>query len=170
MQVINFYMNLIMEKFSDVYTYNTFFYPKLQRDGYLAVCRWNRGVSIFSKRLLMFPVYLEGGAHWCLAAVHVAEKRMTYLDSLKNDNSVCLQVLQQYLAQESHAQGSEFDPAAWHSSHPKNIPAQMNSFDCGVFLCTYALHLAENASFNFTQDDMPKFRRLIAFQLLSKKL
>jgi len=94
-------MNLIMEKFDGVYTYNTFFYPKLRRDGYLAVCQWNRGVNIFSKRLLMFPVYLEGNAHWCLAAVNIAEKTITYFDSLKNENSVCLKVLQEYLIQES---------------------------------------------------------------------
>ena len=168
MQVINFYMNLIMEKFSEIYTYSTFFYPKLQRDGYLAVCQWNRGASIFSKRLLIFPIHL--GAHWCLAAVHVSDKTITYLDSLKIDNPLCLLVLHEYLVQESLTQGSEFDPAAWHSSHQKNIPEQENSFDCGVFVCTYALHLAENASFDFTQDDMPKFRRLIAFQLLNNKL
>ena len=163
-------MNLITERFSDVYTYSTFFYPKLRRDGYLAVCRWNRGMNVFNKRLLLFPVYLEEGAHWCLAAVNVAEKTMTYFDSLKNDNSVCLQVLQQYLTQESHAQHSEFHPAMWHSSHQKDIPAQMNSFDCGVFVCTYALHLAENIAFDFTQDDMSDIRKFIAFQLLSKKL
>ena len=68
----------------------------------------------------MFPIHL--GAHWCLAVVHVSEKKITYLDSLKNDNALCLQVLYEYLVQESHTQGSEFDPAAWHSSLQKNIP------------------------------------------------
>ena len=169
-QVINFYMNLIMERFSDVYTYSTFFYPKLRRDGYKAVCRWNKGVSIFTKRLLMLPVYLEEGAHWCLAAVNVAEKTITYFDSLKNDNSACLQVLRQYLTQESYAQGLEFHPEVWHSIHQKDIPVQTNSFDCGVFVCMYALHLAEDVPFEFTQDDMSDIRRLIAFQLLSTKL
>ena len=46
----------------------------------------------------------------------------------------------------------------------------MNSFDCGVFVCMYALHLAENIAFDFTQDDMSDIRKFIAFQLLSKKL
>ena len=36
---------------------------------------------------------------------------------------------------------------------------QINSFDCGVFLCTYALYLAENTAFDFTQDDMPSIRK-----------
>ena len=104
MQVINFFINLIMERFNDVYTYSIFFYPKLRRDGYLAVRPRNRGVNIFNKRLLLFPVYLEGGAHWCLAAVNIAKKTKIYFDSLRNENSVCLKVLQEYLTQES--QGS----------------------------------------------------------------
>ena len=54
--------------------------------------------------------------------------------------------------------------------HQKSIPAQMNSFDCGVFLCTYALYMAENTTFDFTQDDMPSIRKHMAFQLLSKNL
>ena len=128
-----FFMHLIMERFNDIYTYSTFFYPKLQRDGYLAVCQWNRGVNIFSKRLLLFPVYLERGAHWCLAVVNIVKKTITYFDSLKNENFVCLKVLQEYLIQES--QSTAFHSAVWHSNHQKNIPVQMNSFDCG---CSYA--------------------------------
>lgn len=154
-----------MERFNDIYTYSTFFYPKLKRDGYLAVCQWNRGINIFNKRLLLFPVFLEAGAHWCLAAVNIANKTITYFYSLKSENSVCLKVLEEYLIQES--KGSAFHSAIWHSDHEKNIPAQTNSFDCGVFICTYALYLAENAAFDFTQDYMPNIRRHVAFQLLS---
>ena len=163
-------MHLIMERFNDIYTYSIFFYPKLQRDGYLAVCQWNRGVNIFSKRLLLFPVYLEWGAHWCLAVVNIAKKTITYFDSVKNENFICLKVLQEYLIQES--QSSAFHSVVWHGNHQKNIPVQMNSrsFDCGVFLCTHALYLAKNTEFDFTEDDMPSIRKHMAFQLLSKNL
>ena len=89
-------------------------------------------------------------------------------ENLKNENFVCLKVLQEYLIQES--QSSAFHSAVWHGNHQKNIPAQMNSFDCGVFLCAYALYLAENTEFNFIQDDMSSIRMHMAFQLLSKSL
>ena len=63
-----------MEKFNDVYAYSTFFYPKLQKDGYLAVCQWNREVNIFSKRLLIILVHIENGAHWCLNVLNITKK------------------------------------------------------------------------------------------------
>ena len=90
-------MNLIMEKFNDVFVYSTFFYPKLLNHGCQAVRRWNKGVDIFSKRLLVFPVHLEECAHWCLAVADVANKQMIYYDSLKKENFKCLQVLRIYL-------------------------------------------------------------------------
>ena len=84
-----------MEKFNDV----------LWKDVYLAECRWNRGVNIFSKILLMVPVHIEVGAHWYLAVIDIAKKTIAYF---KNKNFVRLQLLQQYLLQESEAQGFEF--------------------------------------------------------------
>lgn len=69
-QVINFYMNLLVERSKDpslpsVNTFNTFFYPKLRSSGYSAVRRWTKKMDIFSKDILLVPVHL--GVHWCLS-------------------------------------------------------------------------------------------------------
>lgn len=69
-QVINFYMNLLVERSKDpsmpsVNTFNTFFYPKLRSSGYTAVRRWTKKMDIFSKDILLVPVHL--GVHWCLS-------------------------------------------------------------------------------------------------------
>lgn len=69
-QVINFYMNLLVERSKDpslpsVNTLNTFFYPKLRGSGYSAVRRWTKKMDIFSKDILLVPVHL--GVHWCLS-------------------------------------------------------------------------------------------------------
>lgn len=69
-QVINFYMNLLVERSADqklpsVNTLNTFFYPKLCSSGYSAVRRWTKKMDIFSKDILLVPVHL--GVHWCLS-------------------------------------------------------------------------------------------------------
>ena len=68
-QVINFYMNMLMERgeqegFSKTYAFNTFFYPKLISGGHAAVKRWTRKVDIFAHQYLVIPVHL--GVHWCL--------------------------------------------------------------------------------------------------------
>lgn len=69
-EVINFYMNLLVERSKDpslpsVNTFNTFFYPKLRSSGYSAVRRWTKKMDIFSKDILLVPVHL--GVHWCLS-------------------------------------------------------------------------------------------------------
>ena len=72
MQVINFYMNLLMERgeqdnFPTVHAFNTFFYPKLMKGGQSSVARWTRrgNIDIFNKDYVLVPVHL--GMHWCLA-------------------------------------------------------------------------------------------------------
>lgn len=69
-QVINFYMNLLVERsqkpnLPTVNAFNTFFYPKLRKSGYCAVRRWTKKMDIFSKDILLVPVHL--GVHWCLS-------------------------------------------------------------------------------------------------------
>ena len=69
-QVINFYMNLLVERskapsMPSANTFNTFFYPKLRSSGYSAVRRWTKKMDIFSKDILLVPVHL--GVHWCLS-------------------------------------------------------------------------------------------------------
>lgn len=52
-EVINFYMNLIMERSQNkksnlpkVYSMNTFFYPRLMESGHSALKRWTRKVYL----------------------------------------------------------------------------------------------------------------------------
>lgn len=70
LKVINFYMNLLMDRGSQgnmpkVYCFSTFFYPKLISGGHQAVRRWTKQVDLFSYQFIVIPVHL--GMHWCLA-------------------------------------------------------------------------------------------------------
>jgi len=63
-------MNLLMERGSQdgnprVYSFSTFFYPKLMSGGHSSVKRWTKQVDLFSYDFLLIPVHL--GVHWCLA-------------------------------------------------------------------------------------------------------
>ena len=59
LQVINSYMKLLAKSFTDVYSFSTFFYPKLSNGGYKDVCRWAKCVDKVKQRLLLFPLHLE---------------------------------------------------------------------------------------------------------------
>jgi len=63
-------MNLLMERGSGnnmpkVYSFSTFFYPKLISGGHQSVRRWTKQVDLFSYDYVIVPVHL--GMHWCLA-------------------------------------------------------------------------------------------------------
>ena len=74
------------ENFRPVYAFSTFFYPRLMDAGYSAVRRWTKKVDLFSYSLVLVPVHL--GMHWCLAAVDMDAKSITYFDSMGGNNKV----------------------------------------------------------------------------------
>jgi len=65
---------------------------------------------------------------------------------------------------------TEFDSTGWELINVQDIPQQMNGSDCGVFACQFAEHLARGAKLNFTQEQMPFFRRKMALEILNGEL
>uniref|UniRef100_A0A3Q3BFJ2 SUMO specific peptidase 1 n=1 Tax=Kryptolebias marmoratus TaxID=37003 RepID=A0A3Q3BFJ2_KRYMA len=175
-EVINFYMNLLVERSKDpnlpsVNTFNTFFYPKLRSSGYSAVRRWTKKMDIFAKDLLLVPVHL--GMHWCLSVVDFRKKSVMYFDSMGGRNDEACQMLFDYLQQESKdKKGKELDTSGWtlHSKKPSEIPQQMNGSDCGMFTCKYADYITKDKQITFTQKHMPYFRRRMVWEIVNHKL
>ncbi|XP_002403685.3 sentrin-specific protease 2 [Ixodes scapularis] len=174
-EVINFYMNLLMERgrtepgLPSVYAFNTFFYPKLLTSGHAALRRWTRHVDVFAHDLLLVPVHL--GLHWCLAVVDFRIKSIRYLDSLGGSNPECHKVLRQYLQDESRdKRATDLDLSDWTFEAVKDIPQQMNGSDCGMFALKYAEYITRDAKITFDQMHMPYFRRRMVYEILTKKL
>lgn len=175
-EVINFYMNLLVERSKDanlpsVNTFNTFFFPKLRSSGYSAVRRWTKKMDIFSKDILLVPVHL--GVHWCLSVVDFRKKVVMYLDSMGGNNDEACRVLFDYLQQESKdKKGKEMDTSGWnlHSKKRNEIPQQMNGSDCGMFTCKYADYITKDKPITFTQKHMPYFRRKMVWEIVNHKL
>ena len=51
---------------------------------------------------------------------------------------------------------------------PSDIPLQHNGDDCGVFTCKFADYLWDRLDLDFSQSDMPYFRRRLLADLLAK--
>ncbi|CAK1544274.1 unnamed protein product [Leptosia nina] len=174
-EVINFYMNLLMQRCSErkdlpqVYAANTFFYPKLMQSGQAGLRRWTRKVDIFAHDLMVVPVHL--GIHWCMSIIDFREKKISYLDSMGGKNQAALNALLQYLRDEhKDKKGQPFDDNGWKTESLKDIPQQMNGSDCGMFACTFAEFSCRNAPYTFTQIHMPYLRRKAVFEILQGKL
>lgn len=173
-EVINFYMNLIiergkMDKWPKAYAMNTFFYPKIISGGQSSVKRWTRKVDIFSYDIIAIPVHLR--MHWCMAIIDFRKKRITYYDSMGSINMECLKALLSYLEDEHlDKKKTEFDVSDWRLTNARDIPQQMNGSDCGMFSCTFAEVLTRDGEINFSQEHMPYLRRKMVLEILESRL
>lgn len=188
-EIINFYGELCMDRarcfpdrYPKIHVFNTFFYEKLSTKGYSAVRRWSKKVicidcqfDVFEKDYIIIPVHL--GMHWCCSVIDFKRKRFVYYDSLQGNNSKCLlvifakQLLREYLESESvDKKKVEYDTSDWVDISPKDIPAQENGYDCGVFTCMFMEYTAREEEFNFGQSDMGYMRKRIASELINLKL
>ncbi|KAF5274709.1 hypothetical protein FQA39_LY07101 [Lamprigera yunnana] len=173
-EVINFYMNLLIErgknsKWPSVYAMNTFFYPKLLKDGASSLRRWTRRIDLFSCDIVAVPIHQT--MHWCMSIIDFKKCTIKYYDSMGRPNYECLEALLHYLKVEHlDKKKSEFDASGWSLENVQDIPQQMNGSDCGVFSCTYAEFLTRNAELSFSQENMPYLRRKMVLEILNGEL
>ena len=58
----------------------------------------------------------------------------------------------------------------WTLDFAQERPRQKNNRDCGVFVVKIAEYLARGAKLNFSQKDIPAFRKQMLVEITSKKL
>lgn len=174
-EVINFYMNLLMERsegegYPRVHAMNTFFMPKVLQQGQAGVRRWTRKVDIFGYDVIPVPVHVSN-IHWCMAIVHLRDKYIRYYDSMGQPNRKVLDALEQYLRDESlDKRKVAFSTEGWVKESVADCPRQMNGSDCGVFSCMFAEYVSRGHRINFTQENMPYFRQKMILEICTGKL
>ncbi|KAJ1663018.1 SUMO1 sentrin specific peptidase 1 [Coemansia sp. RSA 1646] len=175
-EVINFYMQLLITRSENqtpalpkVHAFNTFFYSTLQKGGYVRVRRWTRRIPLFEKDLVIVPVHL--GVHWCCAVIDFRHKTIRYYDALHGSNQEALDLLLGYLREESRDKlGTEFDDSEWTAACDKEIPRQLNGYDCGIFAITFAEYVARDAPFAFSQKHCPFLRKKVTYEIATQSL
>ena len=170
-EIINFYMNMLVERNNNnnnneapIHAFSTFFYPKLVKEGHRGVKGWSKKFNLFAFHRILIPVHL--GNHWCLAVIDMKKKKITYYDSKGASNNKCLQALKQYMIAESQTKNINFNESEWTLLNKKDIPQQMNNFDCGVFACKFAEYITRDEQFSFSQDHMEYFRQRMVYEIM----
>ncbi|KAL1492486.1 hypothetical protein ABEB36_010736 [Hypothenemus hampei] len=173
--VINFYMNLIIErskksiKYPKTWAFNTFFYVKLIKDGPQSLRRWTKKIDLFSYDLICIPIHL--GVHWCMAIIDFRDNSIRYYDCMGSSNNTCLRALRLYLeAEYLDKKGIDYDTSGFTLENMENIPQQMNRSDCGPFSCTFAEFISRNAKITFGQDNMPYLRKKIIVEIVTGEM
>jgi sentrin-specific protease 1 len=182
--IINYYMSMITERgkrrqingkrtWPTVYSFNSFFFPKLLKQGYQGVKKWTSKIDLFSYDLVFVPLHLRND-HWCLAVVDFEKKEVLSYDSLGKDNTRCLTTLLHFLQDEHRERkdsSNEFDVTSYAKvNEPNNVPHQVNGNDCGVFLCQFAEFLSRSEPFSFTGLEMPFYRQKMICDIMEKKI
>ncbi|KAM6224848.1 sentrin-specific protease 2 [Rhynchocyon petersi] len=175
-EVINFYMNLLMERnkkqgYPALHAFSTFFYPKLRSGGYQAVKRWTKGINLFEQELILVPIHRK--VHWSLVVIDLRKKCLKYLDSMGQKGHRICEILLQYLQEESKTKRNiDLNLLEWthYSMKPHEIPQQLNGSDCGMFTCKYADYISRDKPITFAQHQMPLFRKKMVWEILHQQL
>lgn len=176
-EVINFYLNLVMARSEQdagalkVYSFSTFFFPKLHGGGHAAVRRWTKAVDLFLYDIILIPLHL--GVHWSLIAVDFRTKSVRSYDSMGQRHDDICNLILVYLEEEYMVKKSkDLEELKWtvRSMRASDIPQQRNGSDCGVFVCKYADYIARGRPFTFRQCHMPYFRKAMIWEILKQRL
>jgi len=111
-----------------------------------SVLIWYKRVDFINKQLLIFPVHQKAISHWGLVVADVSAKQITCFHSAEKENLDCLTVLKQHLF--------KLSGKCYSITEEKNIPRQLNSYDCGAFTCLYARLLAANRRLDLSRKDI----------------
>ncbi|KAJ7864129.1 hypothetical protein B0H14DRAFT_2440795 [Mycena olivaceomarginata] len=156
-----------------VYIFNSFFWAKLEKAGYIkgALAKWTKKVDIFGKDAILIPINI-GNVHWAVAVINLRLKRIEVHDSVDLNHADVFQRLREYLDLEHRNKHNiGFDFAAWEDFTSPKTPRQTNTYDCGIFACQFLRYLASSArTLPFTQDDMPDLRERMVVEIQNPRL
>ena len=139
-------------------------------------CRWlKHKKDIFEADLALVPFNISDN-HWALVVANFNKKRFEYYDSMCTSSSETyyhskIEVVKNCFKAEANHRGIPFvftEPNVVRTVD--EIPEQMNGYDCGMFICTYADYLAQDLEFDFTQEDMPRFRLKMVKDIRQERL
>uniref|UniRef100_A0A671QR18 Uncharacterized LOC107704250 n=1 Tax=Sinocyclocheilus anshuiensis TaxID=1608454 RepID=A0A671QR18_9TELE len=159
---------LTMDDLSTLYGQNWLNDQVMNMYGDLVMDSVPEKVDIFQKDLLLIPIHLE--VHWSLILVDIKQRSITYFDSQRTLNRRCPKHIFKYLQAEAMIKEKRDFLTGWKGFFKMNVGRQNNDSDCGAFVLQYCKCLALGQPFSFSQQDMPKLRRLMYKELCHCKL
>ncbi|KAL0030159.1 hypothetical protein WJX77_000669 [Trebouxia sp. C0004] len=130
-----------------------------------------KGVPWYQHRKIFVPINLKDEFHWIAAVIDLEHNIITSYDSLQNAQTERMQILAQWIAEQSALEphAPKYKASDFQIRDAKDIPKQKNSVDCGIFVIKYAQSLVEGKRMDFSQETMPSIREQMHCSLLSMK-
>lgn len=179
-EVVNYYFAALGQQALDpaqVAIVSSYFYCTLKRFGPQSaeVRKFGRpnnekhsnAPGLLRGELLLIPINWYT-THWGLVSVHPVQKRIRIWDSLRNTgmtSSLQLrQLISDWIENEQRWRGEEHTRSEWRWE-VMDVPQQTNSYDCGVYLCSFAASLVRLTEYPVT--DKGSAKRFRAEMLIS---
>ncbi|XP_051203486.1 uncharacterized protein [Lolium perenne] len=188
--IMNFYIMYLQQPMSSIsipkgkcHIFNTYFFSKLEAliskvdkaSYFLKLRRWWKGIDIFKKAYILFPVHAD--THWSLVIICMPSKEdqsgliILHLDSLKFHRSRHIfSVVERFLKEEwsyLNKNGSleecPIQEMVWKNlprkieKKPIAVPQQENEYDCGLFVLYYMQRFIEQAPERIHKKDLSMF-------------
>ena len=177
-KIVEMYMQMIAKRSQErtyrnlhkprIYCMSTYFFLNLIMRGYEALARWTKDVDIFSFDVILIPIHLE--MHWCVAVVDFRCPGVFYYDSMSGHNMPALSAILNYLREEHLRKKGEELNLSRFAKEIVDCPQQENGADCGIFACKVADYISREATVNFSQEDMPYFRKRMIWEIVKQQL
>ena len=178
-EVIDNYLNLLKTIDDRNFMFTTYFYKTFSQRGFEGVKNYYQRFDLLSYRTIFIPVH--HGSHWFLITFNGKElvsfdsynyagtsgkKRDEFLkENLKFHTDILKNLQENYFRPLYKLYGKTFANISVTVKLPPSIPAQDNSFDCGVFLLSIAKYLVFERNFDFCTEDMINIRNIIRNEL-----
>ena len=183
-EVINNYLQLLKKENQNIFMFTTFFFTAFLRKGFNGVCNYYRKYDILSYRMIFIPVHHSN--HWFLITFdgkylisldpynypesNGLKKKHLLEGNRKYHEHILMDLKEHYFKPLYSLYKKQWTDLQIKVQMPPDIPAQNNSFDCGVFLLMFAKYLVFRKEFDFTNDDMRRMRDEIRNELTATKI
>ena len=177
-EIINAYLKLVSERFSDIFIFDTFFHTTLEENGFNSSRSYVRQNPFTSSKWLI-PVNFQN-CHWILVHANIENILLgkvvldIYDSAIKMDCAYDIEVeeIRKYIIfmhdKYLKSKISKLNIVLRNVSN--TLPQQQNGYDCGAFLLGYALCLSGMKEIQFTQVNIDQFRPNMKHEFRRKKL
>lgn len=177
-EIINAYMQLISEKYRDVFFFDTFFHQSLEENGFNSK-RGYAKINPFTSRKWIMPINFQN-CHWILLYLNLeniyngqilmdlydSATKMNYVYDIQTDE------IRKYITfmfeKYEHSKLSKFNLVLRNVSN--TLPQQHNTYDCGAFVLGYSLCLAAQKNIDFSQSNIDLLRPNMKHEFRRKAL
>ena len=141
--IINFYLNLLLysKKDKTMLTLPSQSFQKYLKNNESENIKLVKE-NIYDYDLIIIPVCYKN--HWSLALLKTKELRVRYFDSLGKDvqakerNNLLQKFITKIITTDAHHKQIQLNMRSWIFRAESNVPQQTNSYDCGLFTCSFA--------------------------------